>query len=105
MSRKDDGELDLNLIERKGLQLAGWKVRRMKSVKRWVPLIGVAVLVAAELLKVFGQADAAQALTTLGGLLGFEDGSGIPKGEIAAAVAAGTGLVLKIASLLRAARG
>jgi hypothetical protein len=72
-------------------------------LKRWGPLVGSAILVATVVLQAFGQTQIAQALTSIGGFLPSTDG-GITAGELAAAIAAGTGLFLKIKALIKAAQ-
>lgn len=69
----------------------------LTAFKRYGPLVGSAALVLAAVLRFTGNADLASVLSNLGGLLG----SGIPAGEISAAVLAGGGLILKFISLYK----
>lgn len=95
----------MNVIERLGVKYA-WKQLEgsMPAVKRYAPLIGSAVLAISVVLRLFGQNEVADGITTLGGLVGVTQQSQIPVGEIAAACAALTGVVLKVVSEVKKAR-
>lgn len=77
----------------------------MPRLRRWLPLIGTAALVASAALKIAGYPEAAQAIDTLGGIAGITSLPELPVGEIAAIAAAGTGIVLKVRSQIAKARG
>ncbi len=83
----------------------------MPQIKRWAPLLGTAVLVAATVLRLLGQEDVAKAVETAGQVTGTAAQSPVSGQELAAlvtqvlaAAAAATGIVLKIAAQVRKAR-
>ena len=96
----------VNVVERTALKLV-WKrtEKRMGSkLKRYLPLIGTAALAGAVVLRALGYAGAAQAIETVGGFIHVTDQSVVPAGELVAAIAAVTGVVLKIISEAKKAR-
>jgi uncharacterized membrane protein len=93
--------MDLGLIEKAGLKGFGWRLKRMKQVKRWLPLIGTAILALAVALRAFGQEDAARAVEQLGGLIGLTGAPTVGMAELLAASAAVTGIVLKVRAELK----
>lgn len=76
----------------------------LTKAKRWLPLAGTAVLALAVVLRVLGYGDAATAIEGVGGTLGVTAQSPVGIGELTAAVAAVTGVVLKVVSEVRKAR-
>lgn len=76
----------------------------MQGLKRWAPVIGSALLAAPILLRIVGQDHAAQAVETVGGLTGYTDEAGISQAELAGAIAAVTGVALKVRSQVQKAR-
>jgi len=95
----------VNWIERKYLQF-GWSrlEKRMPNVKRWAPLIGSGVLVAAVVLRTFGLTDIATLLESLTGVVGLDEASPVSGAELAAAAAAMAGIVLKLVSVYKATK-
>jgi hypothetical protein len=75
------------------------------GLRRWLPLLGVAVLASSAILRALGAGDAAAAIETLGGLLGAQQASAVPVGELAAAIAAAAGVVLKVRAEIKKATG
>lgn len=76
----------------------------VRSIRRWAPLIGVALLASAVILRALGLEDMARLLEGIGGVTGLSEQSPVGLGELAAAVAAVVGVALKIAAVLRQAR-
>lgn len=68
----------------------------MKSIKRWLPLIGTAALVACVVLRMTGHEDLARVVEQAGGLTGITTNPTVPLAEIAAAAAAIAGVALKV---------
>lgn len=75
----------------------------MPTLKRWIPLISVAVLVGQVLLRTLGYAGPADAIGAVSGAIGLG-----PDQETAtlvtAALGAGTGLALKVRAMVAEAR-
>lgn len=97
----------MNVFERTALKLG---YRRMEGkmpekFKRYVPLLGSAVLVSVVLLRLFGYDQAAGAVESVGGIVGVTQQSPVGMGELVAAVAALAGIVLKVKSEVDKARG
>jgi hypothetical protein len=105
VSRSDAKKFELGWAERQGLKLVGWRLKGMKSIKRWLPLIGTAVLAGTVVLRAFGQDDVAKAVETVGGLVGAvpEDPT-VSYAELAAAAAGVAGVFLKVRGEYRKAR-
>jgi len=76
-----------------------------EKFKRYVPLIGSAVLVTVVLLRLFGYEQAAGAIESVGGAVGVTQQSTVGVGELVAAGAALAGIVLKVKSEVDKARG
>lgn len=96
----------MNIFERTAARLAWRHVegKMPEKLKRWVPLAGTAVLVSAVVLQVLGYGDVAKNLLSIAGAVGLSDQSAVPVGELAAAAAALTGIVLKIRSQIQKAK-
>lgn len=95
----------MNWIERQAAKLAWGRVKnKMPWLKRWLPLLGTFVLAISALLEAFGLSEVAKIVTTLGGIVGATQASTVTGPEIAAAVAAITGVLLKVYSELRKAQ-
>jgi len=95
----------VNWIERQATKLAWGRVKnKMPWLKRWLPLMGTFVLAVSMLLEAFGLPEAAKVLTTLGGIVGANQASTVTGPEFAAAVAAISGVALKVYSELRKAQ-
>ena len=91
-------------LQNKALRLAWSGLEdRMTWIRRWAPVIGSLVLVASVGLRLAGKNEAAGAIEGLGSVLGLTSQSSISVAEIAAATAAGTGVVIKIVSEVRKA--
>lgn len=75
-----------------------------EGLRRWAPLAGVVVLVAIVVLRLLGMNDLAQTLEQLGGVVGLTGDSPVGLGELAAAAAALTGVLIKIRNEWRKAR-
>lgn len=88
--------MSLRWTERQGLRLVGWRLRGMQNMRRWLPLLGVAVLGGTVALRALGLDGYAAALEQVGGLTGVSSQSPVGLGELAAATAALTGVVLKV---------
>ena len=88
--------------ERQVLKLV-WKgmVKRMPKLKRWGPLLGVAILVGATVARAVGREDVAQSFDLVGSLTGLGAQSPVSATEITGAVAAAAGLILKIVAVVR----
>lgn len=96
----------MNVLERLAARLA-WKRMEGKmpdKVKRWVPLLGTAVLVTSVVLQLLGYGDVARQILGIAGAVGVSDQSAVPLGELAAAGAALSGVVLKILAQVKKAR-
>ena len=79
----------------------------MDSVRRYLPLVSVFVLVVETIVRLLGHTDAASAIQTVRTLLGLNpDQETVAAVGVlgAAAAGAGFGLYLKVRSLIRAAR-
>jgi hypothetical protein len=87
----------VNRLERFGAR-ALWRLVMLKLpfLKRWLPLVGTVVVVASTVAKFTGNADVAQAIDLVGTLTGATGQAGVTPTEIAGAVAAGTGVALKV---------
>jgi len=68
----------------------------MQKMRRWLPLLGVLVLAVTVILRAFGLDGYAAALEQVGGLTGLSSQSPVGLGELTAAAAALTGVVLKV---------
>jgi len=90
----------MSLFKRIALKLA-WRrmVKLMPWLNRWAPVIGGGILVAATLLRLFGQGEAAGALEGIGAALGLTGQSPVPAAEIAVAL---TQLAVALTQLLAA---
>lgn len=73
----------------------------MPFLKRYLPLLGVAGLVASTVLRYFGLLDAAQIVDEAGKVTGATAASPVSPAELAAAITAGAGVVLKVVSLFK----
>ena len=93
----------MNLIERAGLKGLGWRLKRMDGLKRWLPLIGSAVLALAVVARLSGQEDAARAIEVVANLLGLSGASAISGAELAAAATVIFGIVRKVRAEVRKA--
>ncbi len=76
-----------------------WSVK----AKRWAPLAGTAVLLASVLLRFFGFEQGAAMVESVGGAVGLTQDSAVGSMELAAAVAALAGVVLKVRSQVKKA--
>lgn len=76
----------------------------MARIKRWLPLLGVLLLAAVVVMRAFGLEGYAAALEQIGGLTGLSAQSPVGLGELAAAAAALTGVVLKVRAEWRKAK-
>lgn len=72
-------------------------------LKRWLPLVGTAVVVASTVARFTGNAEVAQAIDLVGSLTGATGEAGVTQTEIAAAVAAGIGVSLKLFAIVKKA--
>lgn len=97
----------MNLIERMAIKLLWRRTEDNMSdkAKRYLPLAGSAVLVTVVLLRLFGYGQAAAAVETVGGIVGVTQQSPVGVGELAAAIAAASGVVLKVIAEVKKARG
>lgn len=71
--------------------------------KRWLPLVGTAVVVASTVARATGNAEVAQAIDLVGSLTGATSQAGVTPTEIAGAVVAGTGVCLKLFAIVKKA--
>ena len=76
----------------------------MPFLKRWLPLIGSAVLVAVVVLRLLGQTALAGAVETVGSVTGVITSSPVSPAELLAALTALFGIVRKIWSEIQKAR-
>jgi hypothetical protein len=76
----------------------------MKTLKTWAPLIGSAALVGVVVLRMLGQTEAADAVAGIAGVLGLDVKSPVSLVELTTAIAAGTGIVLKVKAKVDEAR-
>ena len=97
--------MGLNFVER-GIVKLVWKRMegKMPAIKRWAPVLGSLTLAGAVILRLFGQAEAAKAIESLGGLVGLTQQSPVGVVELTAAGTALAGIVLKVRSEIRKAR-
>jgi hypothetical protein len=99
--------MDLSFIERQGLKLLGWRLKRMDSVRRYVPLASVFVLVVQTAVQLLGHTDAANAIQTVRDLVGLnpDQETVAMVGVLATATTgAGYGLYRKVRALIAAAK-
>lgn len=98
--------MGLNWFERQCAK-AGWRLMegKVKGLRTWAPVIGSSLLVAVVALRALGYTEAASAVEGLGGAVGITEQSPVGLGELTAAGAALTGIVLKLRSAVRKARG
>jgi hypothetical protein len=75
------------------------------SIKRWVPLVGSAVLVAVVTLRLLGQTELAGVVESLAGVLGLTQQSPVSGTEVTAALAAAVGIALKLIAEFKRAKG
>jgi hypothetical protein len=87
----------VNVLERGALK-AAWRIVMPKFpfFKRWLPLVGTAVVVASTVAKFTGNPEVAGAIDLVGTLTGATSQSGITPTEITGAVVAGAGVGLKL---------
>lgn len=71
----------------------------LSFIKRWGPVAGSVALVGSVVARIFGHADVANSLSSVGGLLGTD----LPLGDLVAAAAVTTGVVLKVKSQIKKA--
>jgi hypothetical protein len=94
----------LNLFERLAVK-AAWK--RMEATlpafKTYAPLIGSAVLAAVVVLRLLGYSQEAEALESVGGVVGITKQSPVGIGELTAAGAVVFGIVRKLRAVNKAA--
>ena len=76
----------------------------MNQAKRWLPLAGSAVLVTVVVLRLLGQTEAAGVVEMIANATGISAQSPVSAGELAAGIAAGLGIVLKVISEVQKAR-
>jgi hypothetical protein len=57
--------MDLGFVERQGLKLFGWRLKRMDWVKRWGPFVGSVVTVVCAFLKATGYNEEADVVLRL----------------------------------------
>jgi hypothetical protein len=77
----------------------GWKRlegKMTEKMRRWLPLIGAAILATIVLLRALGWTEAAAMIETIVGTVGLTKDSPVSVSELLAAVAAVTGIALKI---------
>ena len=92
----------MNWFEKQFLKLLWGRLEaKMPILKRYLPLLGVAGLVASTVLRYFGLSEAAAIVDSAGGLTGATQASPVSAVELGAAVAAGAGVVLKVVSEIR----
>jgi hypothetical protein len=99
--------MGFSFIERQVLKGFGWRLKRMESVRRYLPLASVFVLVLETVIRLLGYTDAAQAIQTVRNLVGLspDQETVAMVGVLGTAVTgAGVGLYLKVRALIRAAR-
>lgn len=81
-------------------------------LKKWSPLLGGVILIAAAIAEVFGYADIAHGARAIGGATGVTEQSPVAAGDIAAfvtaasgAVSLGIGIWRKVSAEISKARG
>lgn len=95
----------MNLFERLAAKAAWGRMEaKMPTLKKYAPLVGSAVLVSVVVLRLMGYVQAAAAVETLGGVVGVTQQSPVGVGELVAAGAALTGIVLKVKAEVQKAR-
>jgi hypothetical protein len=77
-------------------------MNKVNALKRWAPLLGVALIAGSTIARAFGYADAGRAIDIIGTLTGFGTESPVSATELLAAAAAVSGVALKVLSLLKA---
>jgi len=73
----------------------------MPRIKRWAPLLGVAVVGGATIARAFGFHEAGKAIDLVGGITGLGTESPVSATELLAAGAAVSGVILKVLSVLK----
>lgn len=76
----------------------------MPQIRKYAPLIGSGILVAGVVLRLFGQAGAADAVEAVGGAVGLTTQSPVSGTELASAAAALAGIVAKIVAEVKKAK-
>jgi hypothetical protein len=95
----------VNVVERLVARAAWRRVEAtLPALKRYGPLVGSTVLVAVVILRLLGYGEAAQAVESVGGVVGVTQQSPVGIGELTAAAATLTGIVLKFISVIRKSR-
>ena len=95
----------MNFLERKVAKVIfGKVVNRMPFIKRWLPLIGSAVLVLIVVLRLLGQTAVAGAVETVGSVTGVTTSSPVSPAELIAALTALFGIVRKVWAEIQKAR-
>jgi hypothetical protein len=102
----------LSLAQRLMAKFAWGRLMKREQFRRWAPVIATGTLIVSTVLKVAGQQQAADTLDYLIALVRLEDASPVPRMEVVgvitpllAALAAAWGLVRKVLSEIRKARG
>lgn len=95
----------MNWLERKA---AGFAWNRMEAgmpfLKRWLPVLGTALVAGGVIARAWGREDIAKAIDVVGSVTGASGAAGVTPTEIGAAVVAVTGVVLKVISQVNKAR-
>jgi hypothetical protein len=87
----------VNLFERQIVKAIWGKVlKNMPHLKRWLPLVGSALLVLVVVLRLLGQTALASAVEAIGSTIGITTQSPVSSAEVMAAVTALVGIILKI---------
>lgn len=92
------GERQVSKLVWKGME------KRMPQLKRWAPLLGVAVLAGSTIARAFGREDVAKGLDVVGSVTGVGAESPITGNELLATAAAVSGLILKVLSIFSASK-
>jgi hypothetical protein len=95
--------MDLGFMERQGLKLLGWRLRSMKGINRWLPVVATVVVIVCTILRLAGYPEAADAILGVVRLLGID---ATPDQAMAtAALTSAYGLGRQLWSRIQKARG
>lgn len=95
----------MNVLERTAIKVAWSRVKGNPMLKRWLPLIGSAVVLSTVVLRAFHQPGLADAVDGLANMLGLTKVSIIDPVLITSAATGLVGIALKIKSEISKARG
>jgi hypothetical protein len=95
----------VNFFERQIVKVIWGKVvKQMPFLKRWMPLVGSAVLVLVVVLRLLGQTALASVVEAIGSTLGVTTQSPVSSAEVIAALTALVGIIRKINAVIRQVR-